>query len=84
MKTKIEKKSAGQKIEQLCENRATICMVLALMVFGLIKLDSSLIGTLRQSYSQGTGLLDAYMREEPTRTPPNIGSEMRLTSISGA
>jgi hypothetical protein len=83
METKKDKITPISSIEHFCSTRIAVYSVLSLLVFGLIKVDMTLVKAMRQTYSQSFGLVDTYLREEPTRTPPNVGSEMRLTPISG-
>lgn len=85
MKTKQLKKvrSIPETIERISCHRTSISLVLCLLVIGLFKVDGVMLKVLRQSYANGFTLLGTYMREEPTRMPTNVGSEMRTVTTSG-
>jgi|HubBroStandDraft_4_1064222.scaffolds.fasta_scaffold1525081_1 hypothetical protein len=77
------KKEMSLRIEELCRGRFALFAVLFCLIFALSRMDGVLMKTMRASYSHDFGLIDEYAREEPTRTPPTIGSEIRLTTMSG-
>lgn len=83
-KTKPPKEEMCQRIERYSQSRGLLLAVVFCLLFALTKMDGELVKTLKTSYAFGAGLIDEYAREEPTRTPPTIGSEIRLTTISGA
>jgi len=84
MKKKLPKEEISERIERYSHSKIFLLTVVFCLLFALTKMDSELLKTLKTSYAYGAGLIDEYAREEPTRTPPNIGSEIRLTTISGA
>ncbi|HEV2403268.1 MAG TPA: hypothetical protein VGS08_03645 [Candidatus Saccharimonadales bacterium] len=84
MRINIKKtKTIPQLIEDASCSRLLVCIVLCLLLGGLIKIDSTLLRVLRQSYASGFGLVGAYMREEPSRISSSVGSEIRMVTISG-
>jgi hypothetical protein len=83
MKKRILREEVSEQIERISTSRVVLFSVVFCLLFALTKMDTELLKTVRSSYAFGTGLIDEYAREEPTRTPPNIGSEIRLTTISG-
>lgn len=84
MKKKLPKEEISERIERYSHSKIILLTVVFCLLFALTKMDSELLKTLKTSYAYGAGLIDEYAREEPIRTPPNIGSEIRLTTISGA
>lgn len=84
MKKKLPKEEFSQRIERYSQSKVLLFTVVFCLLFALTKMDGELLKTLKTGYAYGAGLIDEYAREEPTRTPPNIGSEIRLTTISGA
>jgi hypothetical protein len=86
MKTKkpLPTEEVSQRIERYSRSHIILFVVLFCLLFALTKMDSALLKTMRTSYAYGMGLIDEYAREEPIRTPPNIGSETRLITMSGA
>ena len=86
MKTKkhIQAEEVPQRIERFCRSHVVLYGVLFCLLFALTKMDGVLLRTMKTSYAHDFGLIDEYTREEPTRIPPTAGSEIRLTTISGA
>ena len=84
MKKKLPKEDISERIERHSRSKILLLTVVFCLLFALTKMDGALFRTMKSSYAYGAGLIDEYAREEPTRTPPNIGSEIRLTTISGA
>lgn len=84
MKKQISKEDISERIEELGRSRFILFSIVFCLLFALTKMDTELLKTMRTSYAYGAGLIDEYAREEPTRTPSNIGSEIRLTTVSGA
>jgi hypothetical protein len=84
MKKRLPKEEISQRIERYSQSKALLLMIVFCLLFALTKMDGELLRTLKTSYAYGAGLIDEYAREEPIRTPSNIGSEIRLTTISGA
>lgn len=84
MKKKLPKEDIPQRIERYSRSKFILLAVVFCLLFALTKMDGAVLRTMRSSYAYGAGLIDEYAREEPTRTPTNIGSEIRLTTISGA
>ena len=84
MKKKLPKEEFSERIDRYSQSHVLILVVVFLLLIALTKMDSNMMKTMRASYAFGAGLIDEYAREEPTRTPPNIGSEIRLTTVSGA
>ena len=84
MKKRLPKEEVSERIERYSQSHIILFVVVFLLLIALTKMDSALLRTMRASYAYGAGLIDEYAREEPTRTPPNIGSEIRLTTVSGA
>jgi hypothetical protein len=82
-KQKQPKEEVSERIERYSQNHVVLFAVVFFGLFSLTKMDSEMMKTLKTSYAFGAGLIDEYAREEPTRTPPNIGSEIRLTTVSG-
>lgn len=85
MKTKrlALKKEPSQIIEEFCRGRLVLFGVISCLLLGLTKADGALLRTMRSSYAHDFGLIDEYAREEPTRTPISLGSEIRLITTSG-
>jgi hypothetical protein len=84
MKKRLPKEEVSERIERYSQSHVILFVVVFLLLIALTKMDSALLRTMRASYAYGAGLIDEYAREEPTRTPSNIGSEIRLTTVSGA
>ncbi len=84
MKKRLPKEEVSERIERYSQSHIILLVVVFLLLIALTKMDSALLRTMRASYAYGTGLIDEYAREEPTRTPTNIASEIRLTTVSGA
>jgi hypothetical protein len=84
MKKKLIKEEMSARIERYSRSKTLLLTVVFFLLFALTKMDGALFKTMKSSYAYGTGLIDEYAREEPTRTPPTIGSETRLTTTSGA
>jgi hypothetical protein len=84
MKKRLPKEEISERIDRYSQSHVLILVVVLLLLVALTKMDSAMMKTMRSSYAYGAGLIDEYAREEPTRTPPNIGSETRLTTVSGA
>jgi len=84
MKTKTSSiVTIHQRVERLGRHPVCLCAILACLLLAILKADSHLVGMMRQMYAQGFGLIGAYMREEPTRTPLDFGNQIRITSTSG-
>jgi hypothetical protein len=84
MKKRLPKEEVSERIERYSQSHIALLMVVFCLLFALTKMDSVMLRTMRSSYAYGMGLIDEYAREEPIRTPPNIASETRLTTVSGA
>ena len=84
MKKQLPKEEISERIERYSRSNVILLTVVFCLLFALTKMDGALLKTMKSSYAYGTGLIDEYAREEPTRTPPNIASETRLTTVSGA
>ena len=84
MKKRLPKEEIPERIERYSQSHILLLVVVFLLLIALTKMDSALLRTMRASYAYGAGLIDEYAREEPIRTPSNIGSEIRLTTVSGA
>jgi hypothetical protein len=86
MKTKKygQTEEVSQHVERFCRSHVVLYGVLLCLLLALTRMDDALLRTMKASYAHDFGLNNEYAREEPTRTPPTIGSEIRLTTISGA
>jgi hypothetical protein len=84
MKKQLPKEEMSERIDRYSQSHVALLLVVFFLLFALTKMDSAMLRTMKSSYAYGAGLIDEYAREEPTRTPPNIGSEIRLTTVSGA
>lgn len=84
MKKRLPKEEISERIERYSQSHVLLFVVVFLLLLALTKMDSALLRTMRASYAYGVGLIDEYAREEPIRTPPNIASETRLTTVSGS
>lgn len=83
-KRKLKQEEISQRIERYSQSKAVLLAVVFCLLFALTKMDGEFSRAVKASYAFSAGLIDEYAREEPTRTPPTIGSETRLTTISGA
>ena len=51
--------------------RKPVCLlaVMVLMSLAIVKSDGKFLGIMRDAYNHGYGMIGAYLREEPVRTP---------------
>lgn len=59
-------------IEYFFRNRYCLLAVLALMSVAIVKSDGKFLGLMRDAYNHGYGMIGAYLREEPVRTPLTV------------
>lgn len=60
------------RVEYFFRKRYCLLAVLALMSVAIIKSDGKFLGLMRDAYNHGYGMIGAYLREEPVRTPLNV------------
>jgi hypothetical protein len=87
MKTKkhIQAEEVPQRIERFCRSHVVLYGVLFCLLFALTKMDGVLLRTMKTSYAHDFGLIDEYAPEKSRLASHQLsGSEIRLTTISGA
>jgi|KBSSwiStaDraftv2_1062776.scaffolds.fasta_scaffold1748054_1 hypothetical protein len=60
------------QVEYFFRKRYCLLAVLLLMSVAIIKSDGKFLGIMRDAYNHGYGMIGAYLREEPVRTPLNV------------
>ena len=59
-------------IEYFFRKRVCLVAVMLLMGMAIVKSDGKFLGLMRDAYNHGYGMIGAYLREEPIRTPLNV------------
>lgn len=54
--------------------RKPVCLLAVMLLMGIamVKSDGKFLGIMRDAYNHGYGMIGAYLREEPVRTPLNV------------
>lgn len=60
------------RIEYFFRKRYCLVVVMLLMAIAIVKSDGKFLGLMRDAYNHGYGMIGAYLREEPVRTPLNV------------
>lgn len=68
----VLKRPVHLHIEYFFRKRVCLLVVMALMAVAIIKSDGKFLGIMRDAYSHGYGMIGAYLREEPVRTPLTV------------
>ena len=72
MKTNTYTKPFHLHVEHFFRKRYCMLAVMALMAVAIVKSDGKMLGLMRDAYTQGYGMIGAYLREETARTPLTI------------
>ena len=75
MKTNSKKKNQKPfhlHIEHFFRKQYCLLAVMALLSVAIVKSDGKFLGLMRDAYNHGYGLIGAYLREEPIRTPLTV------------
>jgi len=86
MKTKIRNKHHKPfhlHVEYFSRERYCLYAVLCLLFLATVKSGGRVIGVVRQTYTDGFGVVGQYMREETTRVPVTFDIAGRLPTVSG-
>lgn len=59
-------------IEYFFRKPYCLVAVMALMSVAIVKSDGKFLGIMRDAYNHGYGMIGAYLREEPVRTPLTV------------
>lgn len=60
------------RVEYFFRKRYCMYAVMLLMGVAIVKSDGKFMGIMRDAYNHGYGMIGAYLREEPVRTPLNV------------
>ncbi len=60
------------RVEYFFRKRLCLLAVLILMGIAMVKSDGKFLGIMRDAYNHGYGMVSAYIREEPSRTPLTV------------
>ncbi len=84
MKTNIYNKTIHQYVEYVMRHKAAVGMVLVIMGFSIVVMDTRLRDFLRSAYMQGWGWLGTYARHEhPSHIAPSV-TVARVPRISSS
>lgn len=75
MKTKNQNKVERPfhlHVEYFFRKQYCLLLVMALMSVAIVKSDGKFLGVMRDAYNHGYGMIGAYLREEPVRTPLTV------------
>ena len=56
-------------VERFFRKPVFLLAVMVLMSVAIVKSDGKFLGIMRDAYNHGYGMIGAYLREEPVRTP---------------
>lgn len=65
----VLKRPVHLHIEYFFRKRVCLLAVMLLMGIAMVKSDGKFLGLMRDAYNHGYGMIGAYLREEPVRTP---------------
>lgn len=82
MKTNIKKsKPFHLHVEYFFRNQCVLLATMLLLAVAIAKSDGKFLGLMRDAYNHGYGMIGAYLREEPVRTPLTV-SIARIPAIT--
>jgi hypothetical protein len=70
-------------VEYFFRKQYCVMIVMAFMMFAVLKTEGRVLGLVRQAYAEGFGLVGQYMREETTRMPVTFNIAGKLPTVSG-
>jgi hypothetical protein len=70
-------------VEYFFRKQYCVLIVMAFMMFAVLKTEGRVLGLVRQAYAEGFGLVGQYMREETTRMPVTFNIAGKLPTVSG-
>lgn len=82
-KSKHHHKTIHQRIEALMRHRLSVVIVAALMLIGVLSLDSRLRHIAQDMYASGWGWIGTYLHHEHPAHIHLTNSKPRLSTISG-
>jgi len=71
-KENILKRPFHLHVEYFFRKQYCLLAVMALMSIAILKSDGKFLGMMRDAYNHGYGMIGAYLREEPVRTPLTV------------
>jgi hypothetical protein len=83
MKTKNYQRAIHQYIEELLRHRASISIVLLLMLVSVSSFDGRVRGLLQEVYAQGWGWVGTYMHHEHPTHANTTSTFSRMPTIVG-
>lgn len=84
MKTNIKNKTHKPfhlHVEYFFRKQYCLLGVMVLMSMAIVKSDGKFLGIMRDAYNHGYGMIGAYLREEPVRSPLSV-SIARIPGIT--
>jgi hypothetical protein len=76
-------KTIHQRVDQMLRHRASVIVVLFLMLLGVSTFDNRVRMLLQEAYAQGWGWIGTYMHHEHPAHSHNAFNHARLHTISG-